>query len=68
MSATCKSQVCFYLIHPSQRVTAVNKHFEKQAGTPPIFGRRVSHSILHGRREAAVDVRGQTIQGQLGKF
>lgn len=34
ISATCKSQVFFYLIHSNQIVTAVNKHFEKQAGIP----------------------------------
>lgn len=68
MSATCKSQVGFYLIHSNQIVTAVNKHFEKQAGTPLYLEEKLSHSTLHGRREAAVDVRGQTIQGQLGKF
>lgn len=34
ISATCKSQGFFYLIHSNQIVTAVNKHFEKQAGIP----------------------------------
>lgn len=37
INATCKSQrVVFfnYLIHSNQIVTAVNKHFEKQASTP----------------------------------
>lgn len=35
ISATCKSQgFFFYLIHSNQIVTAVNKHFEKQAGIP----------------------------------
>lgn len=35
ISATCKSQgFFFYLIHSNQMVTAVNKHFEKQAGIP----------------------------------
>lgn len=59
ISATCKSQVVsFYLIHSSQIVTAVNKHFEKQAGIPPISGRKLSQGILHGRRESTADVHG----------
>lgn len=57
ISATCKSHF-FYLIHSNQIVTAVNKHFEKQAGNPPISGRKLSQSFLHGRRETTADVHG----------